>query len=94
MEYSDDDKGVFFDLSPITQRRFDGKNVSRNSFGSLQNKIVESKSNIYFGNLRRKFPYIFRGFFFGIPSSKQIVSISLFSFQLKTPKQNYLKVPK
>ena len=26
MEYSDDDKGVFFDLSPITQWRFDGKN--------------------------------------------------------------------
>ena len=25
MEYSDDDKGVFFDLSPIAQWRFNGK---------------------------------------------------------------------
>ena len=49
-------------------------------------KLLNSNRNIYFGYLWRKFQKFFTFFFFWIPSSKQIVPTSLFSYQSKTPK--------
>ena len=82
-------------ISPIAQWRFDRKNM----FPEIvlvpsKIKLFNPNMNTYFGNLRRKFPNFLFIFSLGYLSrSKQILPTLLFSFQLKTPKQKYVKIP-
>ena len=73
------------------------KNFKKNIFGSFQNKIVESKYKYLFWKLTERVSEYTFWFFFGIPSSKHILTTSLFTFQLDSRtrilKNSYVKIP-